>query len=28
MKCLGPNALVKQAYYPTVDFQSRKATSF
>ncbi|WP_214738069.1 radical SAM/CxCxxxxC motif protein YfkAB [Exiguobacterium sp. s162] len=28
VKCLGPNALVKQAYYPTVDFQSRKATSF
>lgn len=28
VKCLGPNALVKQAYYPTVDFRQRVAHSF
>lgn len=26
VKCLGPNVLVKNAYYSDVDFQKRKAT--
>ncbi|WP_035344354.1 radical SAM/CxCxxxxC motif protein YfkAB [Halalkalibacter hemicellulosilyticus] len=25
VQCLGPNVLVKDAYYPTIDFQSRKS---